>query len=247
LKLEHRFSSNFTWLANYTWSHCISTLDFGNELAGVFYQNQNNRDAEKADCNFDRRHIFNSSLVIQSPGFGNGFMRVASKDWQLSPLVSLYTGQPINVTTASDVSLTGEGTDRPNVVPGVNPNVGSGTVVSGAAANNGAIQWFNPAVFAGGCTTAAYATNPSCVPVGSFGNAARDIFHGPGVIQWDMSASRKFSLSERYKLEFRAEFFNFMNHANLNAPATTLTSSALGDSTTFGAPRLIQFGLKFAF
>ena len=69
-------------------------------------------------------------------------------------------------------------------------------------------EWFNPAIFAGGCNNAVYATNPYCVPLGTFGNAARDIFHGPGTIQWDMSASRIFRFSERFKLQFKAEFFN---------------------------------------
>jgi hypothetical protein len=248
LKLEHRFASHFTWLANYTWSQCISTWDFGGELAGVDYQNQNNRDGEKADCNFDRRQIYNTSLVAESPGFGSGALKAISRDWQLAPIVSLFTGQPFSVTTGSDVSLTGEGTDRPNVVPNVSDPFPHTTS-----------EWFNPALFAGGCTTAAYAKNPYCVPAGTFGDAARDIFHGPGIIQWDMSASRRFNFSERLHLEYKAEFFNIMNHANPNSPAGTgtsvaLTSATFGQVTSYinpgtpgGGPRLIQMSLKFLF
>lgn len=236
LKLEHRFSHNVTWLANYTWSQCISTWDFGNELASPDYQNQLNRNGEKGDCNFDRRHIFNSSLVVESPGFGTGFAKALSEGWQLAPIVSLYTGQPFSVTTGSDVSLTGENLDRPNVVPNVSnpfPHTTS--------------EWFNTAMFAGGCTTAAYVGNPDCVPLGTFGDAARDIFHGPGTIQWDMSASRIFRFSERFRLQYKAEFFNIMNHANWNAPSSGLTSSTYGQVTTFGSPRLIQMSLKMTF
>ena len=72
LSLEHRFANHFTWLVNYTWSHCISTYDFGGELAGNNYQDPNNRRAECGNCNFDRRHIFNTSLVAISPGIGSG-------------------------------------------------------------------------------------------------------------------------------------------------------------------------------
>jgi hypothetical protein len=236
LKLEHRFASHYTLLANYTWSQCISTYDFGGELAGPIYQNQSNRDAEKADCNFDRRQIYNTSLVAESPGLGSGAIRAITKDWQLAPIFSLYTGQPFSVTTGSDVSLTGEALDRPNVVPNVSnpfPHTTS--------------QYFNTAIFAGGCNNATYAANPYCVPLGTFGNAARDIFHNPGTIQWDMSASRIFQFSERLKLQYKSEFFNIMNHANWNGPSAGLTSATFGQVTTFGSPRLIQMSLKFIF
>ena len=236
LKLEHRFANHFNLLTNYTWSQCISTYDFGGELAGNNYQNPANRNAEKADCNFDRRHIFNTSLVAESAGLGGGIAKALTEGWQVAPIVSLFTGQPFSVTTGSDVSLTGEDADRPNVVLGVTnpfPHTTS--------------EWFNPALFAGGCTTAAYVGNPSCVPLGTFGDAARDIFHGPGTIQWDMSVSRRFRLSERESLAFRSEFFNIMNHANWNAPAAGLTSSTFGQVTSFGSPRYIQLSLKFFF
>ena len=236
LKAEHRLSNHVSVLLNYTWSHCISTYDFGGDLAGNDYQNPNNRDNEKADCNYDRRHVFNASMVAVSGGVGTGFLRGATKDWQVAPLISLYTGQPLTVTTGSDVSLTGEGDDRPNVVVGQSLNVGAGL-------NN----WFNTAAFAGGCTTAAYVGNQYCVPLGQFGDAARDILHGPGTIQWDMSATRRFALTERFRMEFRSDFFNIMNHANWGNPATGLTSSTFGQITSFGSPRLIQMNLKLLF
>lgn len=236
LKVEHRFAHHFNMLTNYTWSQCISTYDFGGELAGNNYQNPLNRNGEKADCNFDRRHIFNTSGVFDSPGIGGGVLRAATRDWQLAPIISLYTGQPFSVTTGSDVSLTGVGADRPNVVAGVSNPFPHTTSV-----------WFNPAIFAGGCTTAAYVGNPGCVPLGSFGNAGRDIFHGPGTIQWDMSVSRRFPIKERWKLDLRGEFFNIMNHANWNAPSAGLTSSTFGQVTGFGSPRLIQVSTKVWF
>ena len=235
LKAEHRFANNFTWLTNYTVSHCISTYDFGGELAGNNYQNPLNRNAEKADCNFDRRYIFNTSMVAASPGVMTGFVKKATEGWQVAPLISLYSGQPLNITTGSDVSLTGVGADRPNVVAGVN------TMTRTLAA------WFDPAAFAGGCTTAAYVGNPSCVTLGTFGNLGRDAVHGPGTIQFDMSLTRRFQISERYKMEFRSDFFNLMNHANWGNPATALSSTTFGQITSFGSPRLIQMNMKLFF
>jgi hypothetical protein len=235
LKADHRLANHVSLLVNYTWSHCISTYDFGGELAGNIYQNPLNRDAEKADCNFDRRHNFNASMVLVSGGFSHGVISEITKGWQIAPLVSLYTGQPLTVTTGSDVSLTGEGLDRPNVVSGV------------PLLTHTLNQWFNTAAFAGGCTTTAYVGNPSCVPLGTFGNAGRDILHGPGTIQWDMSLTRRFQFGERWKMEFRSDFFNIMNHANWGNPATGLTSSTFGQITSFGSPRLIQMNMKLFF
>jgi len=235
LKVEHRFANHFTWLTNYTWSHCISTYDFGGELAGTNYQDAHNRNAEKADCNFDRRHIFNSSLVATSGGIGQGFVRGLTRDWQIAPIVSLYTGQPVNITDGTDVSLTGDGLDRPNVVAGVPVMVRTTN------------QWFNPAAFAGSCALAAYAGNPSCQVPGTFGNAGRDVLHAPGTIQWDMSVSRKFAFKERWKLELRGEFFNIMNHANWSGPTTAVNSATFGQITAFGSPRLIQVATKLFF
>lgn len=235
LKVEHRFAQHYTWLTNYTWSHCISTWDFGNELAADTYQNPNNRNAEKGDCNFDRRQIFNTSLVANSPGFGNGIVRGLTRDWQIAPLISLNSGQPFNITDGTDVSLTGEALDRPNVVSGV------------ASQPHLLNEWFNPASFAGSCALAAYATNPVCQVPGTFGNAGRDVLHGPGQIQFDMALSRQFPIKEHFKMELRADFFNIMNHANWNNPATAVNSATFAQITSFGSPRLIQMAVKAYF
>ena len=147
LKVEHRFAQHYTWLTNYTWSHCISTWDFGGELAGNDYQNPNNRNGDKGDCNFDRRQIFNTSGVATSAGFGEGVVRGLTKDWQVAPLISLNSGQPFSITDGTDVSLTGNsGTDRPNVVPGMTSMPGT------------FLEYFNTGAFAGSCALAAYKT-----------------------------------------------------------------------------------------
>jgi hypothetical protein len=82
---------------------------------------------------------------------------------------------------------------------------------------------------------------------GTFGNAGRDIFHGPGSIQWDMAVSRIFPIKERVRIEFRGDFFNIMNHANWNAPASAVNSATFAQITTFGTPRLIQLAMKAYF
>jgi hypothetical protein len=62
-----------------------------------------------------------------------------------------------------------------------------------------------------------------------------------------MALSRRFNLKERWKLEFRSDFFNILNHANWSNPATSITSSTFGQVTSFGSPRIIQMALKLYF
>ena len=174
-------------------------------------------------------------MVLVSPGVGQGFLRGLSKDWQVAPLISLNSGQPFTITDGTDVGLTGEGGDRPNVVPGVVSKPGT------------FLQYFDPAAFAGSCALAAYKSNPYCQVPGTFGNAGRDIFHAPGSIQFDMAISRTFRINERFKTELRGDFFNIMNHANLGTPASAISSATFGQITSFGGPRLIQVAMKLYF
>jgi hypothetical protein len=224
LSLEHRFSRHFTWLVNYTWSHCMSTYDFGGELAGNNYQDPNNRRAEYASCNFDRRHIFNTSLVAESPGIGSGIAKRVTANWQVSPIVTAFTGQPDTPTDGgTDISLTGVGADRPNVA-----------MTSGDVLPHTTSAWFNQAAFVR-------------QPAGTFGNAGRNSIVKPGAYNWDMAVSRRFAMTERMKLDFRADFFNVLNHANWNGPTMSITSGTFGQITSFGAPRIIQGALKLYF
>jgi hypothetical protein len=82
---------------------------------------------------------------------------------------------------------------------------------------------------------------------GTFGNAGRDIFHTPGSIQFDMAISRTFRIHERFKTELRGDFFNIMNHANVNGPSAAINSATFGQITGFGGPRLIQLAMKLYF
>lgn len=224
LAVQHRFASNYTVLANYTWSHCISEVDFTGELAGSQYQVPGNRRANRGDCNFDYRHVANVSLVAQSPGWGDGWTRRLSKGWQLAPILQLRSGGPLTITTGSDTSLTGVGQDRPNVVDplGVVPD------------SQTAALWLNRAAF----------TNN---PPGTYGNAGRDAFRGPGSLSFDFSLSRIFAIHESWQLEARGEAFNAINHVNLHNPTTSLSSSNFGKITGAGDPRILQFVMKLRF
>jgi Carboxypeptidase regulatory-like domain/TonB-dependent Receptor Plug Domain len=234
LSIQKRLSHNFTMQNNFNWSHCVSSWDFAGELAGVIYQNPlSARPGERGNCGFDHRLTFSTSLVAISPGIGTGIAMRITKGWQVAPLVSFATGNPIQLSDGGkDISLSGQGLDRPSVIL---PDQ-----VYGAPKT--LTEYLNPAAFQ--CA----GSNPACtVFSGQFGNLGRNAIYGPGQINWDMAISRRFKVNERWALAVRSDFFNVLNHANWNNPTTNVTSGTFGQITTFGSPRIIQFSMKLFF
>jgi hypothetical protein len=229
VSVEHRFSHGFTLLTNYTWSHCISDGDFdGNFGRQSKYQSQLSRRADRGDCNFDYRGVFNSTFVALSPVHGKTLAGQVLGNWQVAPLIRATSGIPVNVLTGTDNSLSGETivlADRPSVVAGV---------PSYMSQIGPALQWFNPA-----------SLTPN--PLGTFGNLGRDRLRGPGVLNFDVALSRVFPLREKLRLEARGEAFNLINHTNLNAPGATLSSASFGRITSAADPRILQFAMKLRF
>jgi hypothetical protein len=224
--VAHPMAKHVNLVSNFTWSHCISEYDFGGELTSPLYQNPNNRaEGERGGCSFDHRFIFNTSLIITSPGVGTGVASAITRGWQFSTLGSLQSGDPLQISDGGkDISLSAQDQDRPNVVlPG-----------SVYPATKTVQEYFNPAAFA-------------TQPAGTFGDLGRDAVYGPGSIQFDAAFSRPFHLKESKRIDFRADFFNIMNHGNWSNPVTSITSSTFGQITSFGSPRIIQMALKLYF
>lgn len=226
MKAERRMAKGLTVISNFTWSHCTGDNEFQGQLDKTTYQNPTYRSGERGSCTFDHRLMFNTSLVATSPGVGAGFVRAVTANWQLSPIVSLVSGQPLILSDGGkDVSLSAQALDRPNVI--APDQVYPATKTVG--------QWFNPAAFA-------------VQPTGTFGNLGRNAVYGPGTIQWDMAVSRSFPFKDRYSVVFRSEFFNIMNHGNWGNPGVSISSPAsFGVITTFGPPRIIQMSMKMFF
>jgi hypothetical protein len=177
--------------------------------------------------------MFNTTLVATSPGVGSGAAKLLTRDWQVSPILNVLTGNPIQLGDGKDVSMTGTALDRPEVVL---PNQ-----VYTVTAND-PHYWFNPQAFQ--CA----GSNAACTILsGQFGNLGRNSVYGPGQINFDMALTRRFTFTERWKLDFRADFFNVMNHGNWNNPTTSYTSSTFGEVTGFSTPRQIQMSMKVFF
>jgi hypothetical protein len=242
-ELLHRLSRGFQVRASYTWS---KNLDMNSGLTGAQSQNQSQM---VLDRNNPRRDWGPSALNAASQAsisgryelpFGHGkhwlnTSGAASKiagGWQLNGIVNLLSGFPF--TPVIGTNRSGDGDTRNPDRPSLNPSF-SGPIVLGRVN-----QWFNPNAFV-------------LPPAGTYGNLGRGDFSGPGLADMDVSLFKNTPLSERTNLEFRAEFFNVLNHPNLGTPnATVFSSGAINASaglitTLATSPRQIQFGLKLMF
>jgi hypothetical protein len=222
-KVEHRFTKNYTILANYTYSHCISEADFSGDLGGPNTEQPFNRNADRGNCAFDLRHIFNLSLVAQSPHFAGVWTNRLLGNWQFAPIISVHSGTWFPPATGLDNSLTGIGNDRPNVAG--NPYVKSTT---------GSLQWLNPSAF-----------TPNAL--GTFGNAGMMSLLGPRYFDVDAGVSRYFTIHENQKLELRFEFFNLGNNVNFSTPDNNLQDTTFGQILGDVSPRILEFALKYTF
>jgi hypothetical protein len=126
--------------------------------------------------------------------------------------------------------ISGFFSNRPNLVPGQNPN--SGPKTPGA--------WLNPNAFQ-------KITQDPNSPVQQFGTAGRNIAQGPGYADWDFSAFKNITVAEGKEFQFRAEFFNLLNHTNFRLPDSDKSSPTFNQILEAQSPRLIQLALKFQF
>lgn len=221
--VQHRFSRGFTLLANYTYSHCLDYGDPNGNIGTGYYQNDYYRAPEYASCAWDITHMFNLSGVAESPVLWHSFLGGVLANWRFAPLIRATSGQPINITSGKDNSLSAIGRDRPNQV-----------LQDPYPATQTPTLWINPAAFVQN-------------PVGTFGTLGRNAVRGPGALRFDASVSREFPIREGIRLEARAEGFNVINHANFSAPNTNLSSATFGGITAAADPRILQFALKLHF
>jgi hypothetical protein len=232
VKLEQRYSHGIQFISAYTYAKCISNSD-GTSIgeAGPTIQNPYNIAANRGPCSQDARQRYSFSGIYALPfGKGRAFLSSASRvvdallgGWQTNGILTLRTGQPLTVTMSSDVANDG-GSTWANAVG--NPNSGGSRTIR---------QWFNTAAFV---SPAQY----------SYGNEGRNMVIAPPVNNFDLSLFKVFKVTEQKTFQFRAEFFNALNHTQFGAPVTILGLPTFGQiSSSLHPARQIQLSLKFLF
>ncbi len=255
VRVERRLRKGLSFLSSYTWSKSTDDnagISSGSDSSDFFAQDARNLRAERAASDYDVTHRWVFSTVYDLPfGSGRRFSpsnRVAGAivtGWQLTGILTLQTGRPFTVDTGQDISNTGGGSDRPNLI-------GDWHV-----ANPGPDRWFNT------CTKLASGTLQNCLSgespawgipaAGLFGTAGRNIVRGDGLKNFDIGLYRAFKVTEKQGFQFRAEIFNFANHANFFFPNANVLGTSFATITraasqsTTGAQRQIQFALKYIF
>jgi hypothetical protein len=231
VNVRRRYAHGLSLLANYTFAKSLSNApDFRSPMfESSIPQNDNNLPAEKGlAC--DVRHRFALSAVYSIPGYGDArFVRTLSHNWTLSTVYQVQTGFPLTISvfgdTANAGTVLGENPIRANVTG--QPIFGPGT--------HTAAEWFNPKAFA-------------APPAFTFGNVGRNTVIGPGMQTLDLALAREFSLAERMKFQFRAEFFNALNKVNLGTPDRFVNTPQFGTITEAATPgRQIQLSARFSF
>ncbi len=212
--LTRRFRSGFTGGMQYQFSKNEGTTQGSNEAATA--SNTFDYESEYGNNLSDIPHTFNGSLVYMLPFDGTW-----AGGWRVGTIVNARSGSPINVTInrPDTLSLNGvtvtnvpggntRGTQRPDLVPGVDPYLKDG------------VRWLNPAAFA--------APMP-----GTFGNLPRNYLRGPEFWQVDFMASKDFTFgSSNQGLQIRVEVFNITNRLNYENPAATLPAGTIGQPFT---------------
>jgi outer membrane receptor protein involved in Fe transport len=252
--LQRRFIRGMLFQMNYMWSHGIGDASIGSgESLG--FQNMACRACDRSSTNIDVRHVMTMNAVYQLPfGKGTKFLNADGPlsqlvgGWELAGIASARTGLPVNIGVSRSASAMLDGNNsgqRPNLVPGVPIYAANQTI------NN----WFNPAAF-------------SAPANGTWGNLGRYIANGPGAYEIDSSLQKRFRLTEKVAINFRAAAFNLLNHPEYKNPGSSIgsvtgsgsnlsikPSASFGritgilntGATGTGAPRRIEFQFRAEF
>ncbi len=235
--VSKRLSKGLQFRANLTWS---KNLDLNSGLTGAQSNNQaqmildrNNLRRDWGPSALNAKYQGSISVHYELPfRTGPSLAKRVIGGWQADSIVTLLSGFPFTPQVGSNRS--GDGDTRNPDRPSLNPSF-TGPVILGQAT-----EWFNPNAF----------TLPA---FGTYGNLGRGTYSGPGLANVDVSLLKDTRIRERLQLQFRAEFFNALNHTNLGTPnATVFSNGAISSSAgiitaTATTSRQIQFGLKLIF
>lgn len=227
-QLTRRFAKGFSLSAAYTLGKSLDTLS--NNIYARKLDNPFSLAYNRGRSDFDRRHVFVASW-LWSPAFksGQAWQNLALANWTFTGIHSLQSGQPISFAMGDDVALDGTGGRQRAEL--------NGQPIARAHSSRADMidQFFNINAF----------VPTAQVARGVYGNSGRNILSGPAMANSDISVIKDIPVKERYKAQFRSEFFNVFNQVNFSNPDSTVNSRNFGRIRSAGSPRVIQFALKF--
>jgi hypothetical protein len=178
------------------------------------------------------------NFVWQIPVPAKGLTGRVLGGWTFSGVVTVQSGNPLSFSDTAYTNIYG-GSSRAQMCPGMT----YGSIAMPGSIESKLTNYFN--INAVNCA-------PPVIGNGyGWGNSGVGVLLGPGESAADLSLGKTLKVpgpSEKSNLQFRAEFYNTLNHPNFSAPGTSASSSSFGQITSMSvAPRLVQFGLKYIF
>ena len=232
----HRFNNQIS----YTWSHSIDTASDGEDYVPNAAQpnDSTNPGGNKGPSNFDVRNRFVMSSVYDLAKIDR--LKKFGEGWSFSGILTLMSGHPFSLNYAyeGDYDGSGEGFGRPDVVAPIQYNYSNPA------------EFLNLASFSAPCTLVGGTSTSNCVPgTRHFGSEGRNSLLGPNYRNLDFAISKMTPIGERFKLEFRADFYNIANHPNF---ASQLLPGFFADAapngiSTGGAPDVLPIGRSQGF
>jgi hypothetical protein len=233
-----QFRAGYTWAKNLDMNSALTGAQANNQAQMVLDRNDPRRDWGRSALNVTNQGSISAHYEFpfgrkkQGPGSARGLVNLLISGWQANGIATLLSGFPFTPQAGSNVS--GDGDTRNPDRPEVNPSF-SGPILLRKPA-----QWFSPNAF-------------SLPAAGTYGSLGRGTLDGPGLTDVDVSLAKDSAVSEKIKVQFRAEFFNVLNRANYDTPNPIVFSGGAISSTaglitaTATTSRQIQFGLKLLF
>ncbi len=243
--LTKRLSRGLQFLASYTFSKTLDSdgADINSTSSGnaLTLGDQNSPRQRWGRASFDRRHrlVFSPTWTLPNPP--RGVPRAVLGDWSLAAIATIQTGSALTIAETNSNNVFGISEDRAQL---------SGTCSKSQLVKGGAVESKLNGYFNASCFTSPPIIGSDGIGT-SFGNSATGIVDGPGQANLDLALSRTVALNwpvENSRLQFRAEFYNALNHPQFANPDTNFTSPTFGViSSTAVNPRVGQLALRFDF
>ncbi|TAM82004.1 MAG: TonB-dependent receptor [Acidobacteria bacterium] len=253
-QVTKRMSHGLEVVGSYTLSKSIDSSSTDN--LGATVSNPFNLRTERGRSDWDRLHAFVASWVWSPEAhFAEPWKNRLFGDWTITGITSLQSGTPLTFASGEDVAVDGTfGTQHAQLN-------GQTIGLSHSSRANMINQFFNTAAFVNStCNFTPQPGNPlaieqqNCTPfnivysmLGQYGNSGRGILSGPAFSNTDFTIIKDIPITERYKVQFRSDFFNVFNQVNFGNPDQTVTDGTFGQITSANDGRVIQFGLKLFF